>query len=95
MRHRRVPCRPPLFLSLDVELLGEHEELLRAATETQTSNPFEKVVQLIGGATDSGDGSDLQIMRSLLVRLKNDPKRSSEPKDDAEPAEAADPFASM
>jgi len=51
-------------------------------------------VELIGGATDDGEGKvDLSIMRSLLVRLKNDPKQSG--KHASSPAEkaavAADP----
>jgi len=72
----------------------KEEELQAGLAKPTPSNPFEKVVELIGGATDDGEGKvDLSIMRSLLVRLKNDPKQSG--KHASSPAEkaavAADP----
>lgn len=66
----------------------EREEALAAAADTDTAaaNPFARVVSLIN--TDAAaDGADLSVMRSLLVRLKNDPKRTASPT--PPPADAA------
>ena len=61
----------------------EHEEeaAARAGAVTGPATPFERVVELIGGPADSAeDGArGLEVMRSLLVRLKNDPKRRVAP----------------
>jgi len=54
----------------------EEEDRARAsAAAAGPANPFERVVELIGGAAaDAAEGTrDLEVMRSLLVRLKNDP----------------------
>mmetsp|Transcript_1422 Transcript_1422/g.4252 ORF Transcript_1422/g.4252 Transcript_1422/m.4252 type:complete len:130 (-) Transcript_1422:202-591(-) len=54
----------------------EHEELLRSQYSTETlENPFERVLQLIGQSSGSVP-QEMQIMHSLLVRLKQQaPKR--------------------
>ena len=67
---------PPPRVGDPSSCVGEHEELLKEQADVEVSNPFERVVGLIGGASDSADAScDLSIFRSVLVRLKNDPKR--------------------
>ena len=57
----------------------DHDDELKAMLERPVpANPFEKVVELIGGAQADVDNEDTSIMRRLLVRLKNDPKRSND-----------------
>ena len=56
----------------------DHDDELKALLARPVpANPFEKVVELIGGAQADVDNEDTSIMRRLLVRLKNDPKRST------------------
>ena len=98
-RRARARARRRRRAAGDVPPAGEHEELTKAQTHKDVSNPFERVVDLIGGAADDGAACDKSIFRSLLVRLKNDPKPPARPAAaEAEPAapepEAADdPFA--
>ena len=57
----------------------DHDDELKAMLARPVpANPFEKVVELIGGAQADVDNEDTSIMRRLLVRLKNDPKRSND-----------------
>ena len=57
----------------------DHDDELKALLARPVpANPFEKVVELIGGAQADVDNEDTSIMRRLLVRLKNDPKRSND-----------------
>lgn len=48
----------------------EREEVLKSQFVNESENPFERVVSLIG----QNEAPELQLMHSLLIRLKQNPK---------------------